>query len=182
MIEPRPFLFGKLPQHGDFVSRGLDPAAREAWDSWLSREIAAAREALGDFEDLYGSAPAWCFVIAPGRLGSHWQAGALTPSMDSVGRLFPAVLGAALADADAALACGEVIAQRCEELLLAQLGGASADQLASAIGAEQLDCEGEPGRTGWWTLGGERHAPQALAEQDAIDGLLVAMLTPEELE
>ena len=39
-----PFLFGKLPAHGDFVSRGMEAAAQQVWDGWASGEIARGVE------------------------------------------------------------------------------------------------------------------------------------------
>ena len=32
------WLFGKIPAHGDFISRGLDHATHELLDDWLSVE------------------------------------------------------------------------------------------------------------------------------------------------
>ena len=34
-----PCLFGKLPAHGDFISRGLSTATRKSLDQWVTRHI-----------------------------------------------------------------------------------------------------------------------------------------------
>ena len=44
----RPFLFGKLPAHGDFVARGLTPDAQAAWDDWASAGLERAMSELGE--------------------------------------------------------------------------------------------------------------------------------------
>ena len=82
-------LFGKLPSRGDFVSRGLEGAALEAWDGWFTAQLDSAKARLGDdFPATHDAAPPWRFVDAPGTFGSGWRAGAFAPSMDSVGRRF----------------------------------------------------------------------------------------------
>ena len=89
MTEPTVVLFGKLPSRGDFVSRGLDGAALEAWDGWFSAQLESAKTRLGDdFPATHDAAPPWRFVDAPGAFGAGWRAGAFAPSMDSVGRRF----------------------------------------------------------------------------------------------
>lgn len=89
-----PFIFGKLPAHGDFVARGLSPAAERLWDDWASAEIDAAREALGeDFNSAHDAAPPWGFVSGPGALGETWRCGAIAASVDSAGRRFVVVAG-----------------------------------------------------------------------------------------
>lgn len=89
-----PFLFGKLPTHGDFVTRGLTPDAERVWDDWASAEIAAAREALGDdFDAAHDASPPWAFVSGPGVLGEGWRCGAATASIDSAGRRYLVVAG-----------------------------------------------------------------------------------------
>lgn len=89
-----PFLFGKLPTHGDFVTRGLSAAAERVWDDWASAEIAAAREALGDdFDAAHDASPPWVFVGGPGVLGDSWRCGAATASIDSAGRRYLVVAG-----------------------------------------------------------------------------------------
>lgn len=78
-----PAVFGKMPGHGDFVSRGIPGAVREGLDCWLSDWLAAAHETLGaDFAETYETAAPWLFQSAR-------AAAVLLPSIDAVGRHFP---------------------------------------------------------------------------------------------
>lgn len=84
-----PALFGKLPGHGDFVSRGVPGVWRDRLDQWLSDWLAAARAAQGEgFVEAYETAAPWLFE-------GPRAAAVLLPSMDAVGRHFPllAVIG-----------------------------------------------------------------------------------------
>ncbi len=73
--------FGKLPNLGDFVDRGLPPVFRRHWDGWITRHIAPRQRAGAEFP--------------PGGLrfrltsGGHSAAGLILPGHDSAGRLFP---------------------------------------------------------------------------------------------
>lgn len=170
-------LYGKLPAHGDFVSRGLNHAERDRLDGWLAASMAGARAALGDgFEDRYDTAPPWRFANA------DWT-GALVPSIDGVGRRFPLLVGVAGAGGAA-----EQVAEACEELLYLAIGeGWDADRLAEAAGAVALGgppLDGEPLLAGdagpaprWWTLGGDAFEPAALG-QAWPDELVAVMLAP----
>ncbi|HUQ14345.1 MAG TPA: type VI secretion system-associated protein TagF [Novosphingobium sp.] len=97
-----PWLFGKLPAHGDFISRGLPPELREQLDLWLSAELAAARARFVDFDERYRLAPPWHFVDRDAA--GAWSGGALCLSVDAVGRRFPILLAAPAADATDAVA------------------------------------------------------------------------------
>lgn len=89
MSAARPALFGKLPTHGDFFSRGLGDDERAAWDAWASRGLSAARAVLGEgFDAAHDRAPLWNFAAAPGAIGPSWCVGAMAPSTDRVGRRF----------------------------------------------------------------------------------------------
>jgi len=78
-----PAVFGKLPGHGDFVSRGVPGDVRAGLDQWLSDWLAAARAVLGDaFAEAYETAAPWLFE-------SSGVTALLLPSMDAVGRHFP---------------------------------------------------------------------------------------------
>ena len=169
------FLFGKLPAHGDFVARGLEPDAREALDLWLADSLAAAREMLGEaFDDLYEEAPPWRFAAA-GVDG--WTAGAMALSVDGVGRRYPILL------ALDGLANGQVetAADACENLLYDALGeGWDADRLHAAALAVTPDATvAWQGDEGWWTLGAERfNEAYLLGARPA--GLIAAVLTPRD--
>ncbi|WP_372731490.1 type VI secretion system-associated protein TagF [Novosphingobium sp.] len=81
-------LFGKLPAHGDFVSRGIDALNRDALDLWLTAEMERAQSVWGDsFERRYGAAPVWHFVETDAA--GNWSGGILCASTDRVGRRFP---------------------------------------------------------------------------------------------
>ena len=93
-------LFGKLPAHGDFVTRGVAAAERSMLDAWLSASLAAAREALGDaFDARYDQAQPW-------RAEGAGVSGAIALSQDAAGRRFPLLL---LAGAGRAAACEDLL-------------------------------------------------------------------------
>ena len=76
-------MFGKLPAHGDFISRGIAGDLRAAIDQWLSDWLASARAVCGDrFTAAYEGAAPWLFE------GPRTTA-VLMPSIDAVGRQFP---------------------------------------------------------------------------------------------
>lgn len=92
-----PGWFGKLPSLGDFASRRVDVDFMEAWDGWLAQGIAGWQARDGDaWLTDYLNGPSWRFVLMPGTLpgecGAHAWAGAITPSVDRVGRYFPLTL------------------------------------------------------------------------------------------
>lgn len=99
---------GKLPSHGDFISRRVRPAFREPWDRWLGVVLVKSREQLRErWQEAFLQAPAWRFVLAPGALSAQAWAGLLMPSVDSIGRYYPLTvvceLPAASLDAAASL-------------------------------------------------------------------------------
>jgi type VI secretion system ImpM family protein len=82
--------FGKLPAHGDFVRRGLPEAFVQAWDGWVQQGILAAHNDLGEgLEAFWADARPWTFRLTTGVCGPAAMAGAVMPSRDSVGRLYP---------------------------------------------------------------------------------------------
>ncbi|MCQ8103576.1 type VI secretion system-associated protein TagF [Methylomonas sp. SURF-2] len=87
--------YGKLPSHGDFLSRRLPRQFIEPWDQWLQGGIAASREQLNAaWLDTFLFSPIWQFGLAPGLCGEDAWAGVLMPSVDKVGRYFPLTLAA----------------------------------------------------------------------------------------
>lgn len=93
--------FGKLPGTGDFVQRRLPADFVTAWDGAFEIAVAAARATLGTaWQTAWAAAPAWRFVLAPGVCGASAWAGVTGPSVDRVGRGFPMVLAAPIAQAD----------------------------------------------------------------------------------
>jgi type VI secretion system protein ImpM len=87
--------FGKIPSHGDFVSRGLPADLVAAWDKWLQACIHASQRQLGDqWLTHYLTSPVWRFAISPGILGTEGLGGVMMPSVDRVGRYFPLMVAA----------------------------------------------------------------------------------------
>jgi type VI secretion system protein ImpM len=82
-------VFGKLPQKRDFVALNLPRAVLEPFETWLQQAVAASRNELGNaWQDIYLVSPIWRFWIG-GDILTTPCAGALMPSVDSVGRFFP---------------------------------------------------------------------------------------------
>lgn len=83
--------YGKLPKYGDFVKSRLPLNFVKCWDQWLD-------QGLGDqaFRDLWdrssGAAPSWLFYLSKGVVDGHCWHGALVPSADLYGRVFPLTL------------------------------------------------------------------------------------------
>ncbi len=156
-------LHGKLPAHGDFVTRGFARAEAEACDAWLSDALAEARAAHGAaFDARYDFAPPW-------RFAGEGTGGALALSQDAAGRRFPIYL-------EVPSAAPLVTAAASEELLYRAIAERwTADALAAA--AEALDLGAEetmPDAPRWWLEGSDA----------ALDGtrpteLLTRMLSVE---
>ena len=86
-------LYGKLPAHGDFLSRNLPPGFVQGWDEWLQRSVSSSQEQLGGrWLELYLTSPLWRFTISPGVVDNQVWAGVVMPSVDKVGRYFPLTL------------------------------------------------------------------------------------------
>jgi type VI secretion system protein ImpM len=82
--------FGKIPSHGDFVTRELPRVFLDSWDRWLQECVAASKSQLGEhWLNIYLTSPIWRFALAPGLCGPAAWAGVLMPSVDRVGRYFP---------------------------------------------------------------------------------------------
>lgn len=82
--------FGKIPSHGDFVTRELPRSFLDGWDAWLQSCIAQSKAQLGEgWLDVYLTSPIWRFGLMPGVCGPQAAAGILMPSVDRVGRYFP---------------------------------------------------------------------------------------------
>ncbi|MDO1583096.1 type VI secretion system-associated protein TagF [Rhizobium oryzicola] len=91
--------FGKLPSHGDFVSWGLAADLERQVQDWLQAGLKEAREQLGErWEASFKDMPPWRFIIEPGLWSAGALAGAVLPSCDRVGRNFPLVIIAQIAD------------------------------------------------------------------------------------
>ncbi|MEJ1378107.1 MAG: type VI secretion system-associated protein TagF [Candidatus Sedimenticola sp. (ex Thyasira tokunagai)] len=117
--------FGKLPKHGDFLSRRLPRTFTDPWDRWLQNAIADSREQLADdWLNIYLTSPLWRFALSPGLCGDSAWTGILMPSVDRVGRYFPLTLAAPLTGGCNLMtlaADNESWFDRCEELALGAL-------------------------------------------------------------
>ena len=141
-----PWLFGKLPAHGDFLGRGLPGDLRERLDNWLSTELAGARTRFADeFESRYFSAPPWHFVDRDPA--GQWTGGALCPSVDAVGRKFPILLATPAASGECALAAARITI----DLACAAISqGWEATRLHQELGSATIACAtGCEVRQGW---------------------------------
>lgn len=159
----RPFLFGKLPAHGDFVARGLTPEAERLLDDWASREMETAREALGEaFDAAHDAAPGWGFIAGPGPLGDGWRWGAAAASVDSAGRRFLILAGLGDMEGPEAAFLGLDGVRRTEDairrMLLDRLDADAAldllahdDIVSGEAGRILAAC---PGRGAWWSMAG----------------------------
>ena len=185
---PKPFLFGKLPAHGDFVARGLDGAVRDAWDERASNALRTARERLGEeFEDVFDAAPPWRFVCGPSSLGSSWRAGALAPSVDGAGRRFFIVLGVDALSAAAAESVGADLAARSEAAIYEALSqGANADEviksaysLTSGVPAGDEEEPDAPGTAAgrWWAVDENGETALSVASAELPADLLLRTLS-----
>lgn len=88
--------FGKVPSHGDFVSRRLPEAFLQPWDRWLQGGLQCSRERLGErWLEVYLCSPVWRFALAGGVCGESGWAGVMIPSVDRVGRYFPLTVAVA---------------------------------------------------------------------------------------
>jgi type VI secretion system ImpM family protein len=184
----RAILFGKLPSHGDFVSRGLEPADAEAWDGWAAAGLEQAKAELGErFEVAHGVAPPWRFVARAD--GGSWRAGVLAPSADGAGRRFFVLLAAEGLSAVQAGALGANVAEHLEAVLYAAFAEElDADETLHRVGqvlriaefsspaAEVLGAA--PAASVWWTLGGSSHEADLIAVDRPGPHALVRMLTP----
>jgi len=86
-------LFGKLPAHGDFISRRLPQSFISVWDGWLQCSVAGSQELLPQgWLDFFLTSPIWRFAISSGVIDDSAWAGVVLPSVDSVGRYFPLTL------------------------------------------------------------------------------------------
>lgn len=169
----RTYLLGKLPAHGDFVSRGLDPAERDGWDAWAAAALDALRARAGpDFDSAHSAAPAWRFV-AP--CGAAWGAGALAPSVDRVGRRYLLLLGVDGLAPEVAGAAGLAVADAAEAMIYGAIaGGTQADALLAAAAERFADLRAAAevaapalaatprGAGAWWTLGSPDCPPAAV--------------------
>jgi type VI secretion system protein ImpM len=82
--------YGKVPTHGDFVSRGLPRNFIDPWDDWLQEAIMSSHQQLGEnWLNYYLTSPIYRFVLSPCICGDSGWRGILMPSVDRIGRYYP---------------------------------------------------------------------------------------------
>jgi type VI secretion system protein ImpM len=153
------WLFGKMPTHGDFVSRGLSPERRDRLDAWLSSEMMRTREQYGNaFDAAFDSAPPWQFANDE----QGWEGGALCASIDLVGRRYPLIVGRSAKDDAGA----NIAADACETAIYRAFDDQlSADELWVVAADDLPGINRRNAVSGWWTDGNggfpARHLPDA---------------------
>ncbi len=143
---PRPALFGKLPDRGDFVARGVPRALQRPFEAWLAAVTEGARATLGEgLAGVWAAAPVWRFWIGPGLMAGHVVTGALLPSADRVGRRYPLAVFLAGAPGGPGACLPPVLSApdrdwhaACADLLRAARDGALLDQVEAALAALRL--------------------------------------------
>jgi type VI secretion system protein ImpM len=159
-------LFGKLPSHGDFISRGLTDNEVARLDDWLSTSLSEAAVQDG-FDDLYALAPAWRFVI---ELDGWTACGVMAPSADRVGRAFPIMAGVGAGqDLPVLTAAAEAV------LYDAFAQGLTADELFGRLTAFP-DAAGQTQAPPGWVLEDETGAAVARLDGSCPPGLLTHMI------
>lgn len=140
---PGPGLFGKLPETGDFIARGLAPALRRALDRWVTAHLAARRDGWprGGARGLLELEDGLVLFVA-------------VASRDSVGRRYPLLAvteGNGLSLEDAETWC-DAVAQALE---IAAAGSAGVDQTMAALDAAEPEArDGPDGAAALWVAGG----------------------------
>ena len=131
--------FGKLPGTGDFVQRRLPASFVDVWDRRFEQAVSASRARLGDgWAQAWRDGAVWRFVLAPGICGDAAWAGVTGPATDRVGRCFPMVIAAPLADAaaiDAALRSDAWFAAAERAHRDAQAGGEGTEAFDARVAA-----------------------------------------------
>lgn len=176
-----PGFYGKFPSLGDFVGRRLPREFLDPWDQWLQGAVAASREQLGEhWLQTYLTSPLWRFLLSPNLCGPQAWAGVLMPSVDRVGRYFPLMLAAPLAEGSnlVRLMNGQNDwFARAEELLLSGLDDNSFDLDQFDQDVEALGIPGEdPASPPLNAFGGGSAWRLPLPGVDEVDGLQPALL------
>lgn len=188
--EWQPGYFGKVPSHGDFISRRLGEDVIEPLDRWLREGLATSREQLGQaWLDYYLNGPIWRFALSADLLGPQPLAGVLMPSVDKVGRYFPLCIALALPAAAApfqiAAGAGDWF-RKAEDLALGSLEEPfdleAFDQAVEGLGTPALEVGTASGLQQSFPVG-TRACVQALADETSgeIQNLLADRLAATSL-
>ena len=191
------FVFGKLPAHGDFISRGLDDATIEAADAVIAEALAIGMNHWDTaWDDLYVDTPVWRFMATPGVFGPWWTAGAFMASLDAVGRQYPVVAGfscptlgllsqpaetAALLERAEAAAREALLTGQPVDALMAQLSAGpefrpdhAPEAVFSTLVLGSLEASPTQPWSMWWVAGGGDE--MRLVNQSALTGEFLSSL------
>jgi len=83
--------FGKTPLYGDFVRYNANAATVRAMDAWLQQALYYARAHI---DGAFQGGLTYPFAFDPGEDGKTRLIGVMRPSRDSVGRIYPFLIGA----------------------------------------------------------------------------------------
>lgn len=136
-----PGLFGKLPAHGDFVSRGLSPALCDGLDRMLQAALGSSLAEGATRHSLEHSAIGFSFHLRPGTVAETGFFGCVVPSCDRVGRFFPLCVGIetpgpgreAIGRHPLAWPSLPLAVRVCQTLYGQQAAGSSADAILAAL-------------------------------------------------
>jgi len=145
-----PGLFGKLPSHGDFVSRGLSTALCDGLDRMLQAALGSALREGATRESLEQRAGAFSLHLRAGTVATTGFFGCVVPSCDRVGRFFPLCVGLEVPAARPTTIGRDPLVwpslaltvQLCQTIFDRQSAGSDAEAILSAL----------PPATGWASL------------------------------
>ncbi len=90
---------GKIPGHGDFVSRNIADEFMLPWNEWIQTVIGVSQEQQENlWLETFLTSPVWRFALSPDACGADGMMGVMIPSVDKVGRYFPFTLAAPIID------------------------------------------------------------------------------------
>jgi type VI secretion system protein ImpM len=86
-------LFGKLPAKRDFVTLSVPRGFLRVWEPWLEQGLIESRRQIGldGWLHVFTAAPIWRFWLGEDVCGKT-VIGAMMPSVDACGRMFPLTL------------------------------------------------------------------------------------------
>ena len=130
-------VFGKLPSQADFVQLGSSSAAFLRFDDWLTDSVEWAHARAGaQWPEAFPAAGVRAFVYrSPGNGAAEpLVVGALAPSRDQAGRLFPISVAASLVPGGDLTHSPQLLPLACEKIW--QVAGACVVDLTSAEATE----------------------------------------------
>lgn len=154
MNDSRPFFFGKLPDHDDFVRHNASGPDCRVLDQWLQEGLfQAARHFSSDWADVYRGASPYQFCLQADA-AELMLVGIVWPSHDKSGRKFPFVV--ALRDNREGIVPGMVpyvpvmykgFLQQSNDLASAGMNGLPLSELTSGLGRLSAPPPDEMGST-----------------------------------